>query len=346
MPILLRQLIRTVRRPGSWALPVAVVAFVFVTGWLLMALAAPNSRIVQPEVYWWWFLITASTVGYGDFYPKGLAGHLVGGYVVLGGIATLTTVFTRIAELIENARGIRMQGLATIDLTDHVVILGYAAGRTERVVDELVAKNRDEIVLCAWEDQVAEHPMSTREQVRFLRGDLVEDDVLRRACLSKAAVVLVDARDDNEAVPITVAANHVAPGVHTVVALRDLDRSLTIRRVDPTVRCVQWHSTQLIAEEIQDPGISLVYNELMTEGGGNTYSVAVPDGLDGRTFGDFQQALGPARAATLLAYLDGDDLRVSPRWDTHVPPGALLYFIADERIGADDLTRMMQAQRA
>lgn len=337
---------RTVRRPGSWLLPVAVVVFVFVTGWVLMALVAPDSRIVDPDIYWWWFLITASTVGYGDFAPTGVGGHLVGGYVVVGGIATLTTVFARIAELIENARGIRMQGLTTVEDSGHVVVLGYHPGRTERIVDALVEKGHRKIVLCAWADQVAEHPMSSRAEVQFLRGNLVEDDVMGRARLADAAVVLVDARDDNEAVSVSVAANHVAPGIHTVVALRDLDRALIVRRVDPTVRCVQWHSVQMIAEEIQDPGISLVYHELMTEGGGNTYSVAVPDGVGGRTFGDFQQALGSGHAATLLAYLDGDELRVSPPWQTQVPAGALLYFIADERIGPAELTRTMDAQRA
>lgn len=346
MPILLRHIVRTVRRPGSWALPVTVVVFVFVTSWVLMALVAPDSRIVQPEIYWWWFLITASTVGYGDFYPTGVGGHLVGGYVVIGGIATLTTVFTRIAELIENARGIRMQGLATIDFSGHVVVLGYTAGRTERIVDELIVKDRDEIVLCAWADQVSEHPMSTRTQVSFLRGDLAEDEVLQRARLADASVVLVDARDDNEAVTIAVAANHVAPGVHTVVALRDLERALTVRRVDPTVRCVQWHSVQMIAEEIQDPGISLVYHELMTEGGEATYSVTVPDAVAGRAYGDFQRALGSRHAATLLGFIDGEELRVSPQWDVAVPAGALLFFIAGERLGPDQLAQLMAEQPA
>lgn len=320
-----------------------MVVFVFVTSWAAMALVAPHSRIVDPDVYWWWFLITASTVGYGDFYPAGVGGHLVGVYVVIGGIATLTTVFTRIAELIENARGIRMQGLAAIDLTGHVVILGYTVGRTERIVDELVAKEHDEIVLCAWADQVSEHPMSTRTQVSFLRGDLAQDEVLQRAGLADASVVLVDARDDNEAVTIAVAANHVAPGVHTVVALRDLGRSSTIGRVDRTVRCVQWHSVQLIAEEIQDPGISLVYHELMTEGGENTYSVTVPDAIAGRTYGDFQKALGSRQAATLLGFIVGDELRVSPRWDVTVPSGALLFLIADQRLSSDELAGVMQA---
>lgn len=327
-------------------MPAAVAAFVFLTSWALMALALPQSRIVEPDVYWWWFLITASTVGYGDFFPTGVAGHLVGGYVVVGGIATLTTIFTRIAELIENARGIRMQGLADIDLTGHVVVLGYTPGRTERIVDELTAKGHDEIVLCAWSDQLGEHPMSTREQVHFLRGSLVADDIMMRACVPDAEVVLIDARDDNEAVSIAVAANHAASGVHTVVALRDLERSLTFARVDPTVRCVQWHSIQLITEEIQDPGIALVYRELMTEGGGNTYSAVVPGEAGGRVFGDFQQALGSRHSATLLAFLDGDELRVSPPWDTPVPAGALVYFIADERISSEHLGRLVAAPNA
>lgn len=346
MLFFLSRVIRRVTRPRSSALPVVVAVFVFVTSWALMVLAQPGSRLVDPDIYWWWFLVTAATVGYGDFYPESLGGRLVGAYVVVGGIATLTTVFTRIAMLIENTRGRRMQGLVQLEVTDHVVILGYVAGRTEHIVDELIANGRREIVLCAWEDQVGEHPMSTRQEVHFVRGDLLDDDILRRGCAQDAAVVLVDARDDNEALSVTVAANHVASGVHTVVTLRDLNRSRTIRRVDETVHCVQWHSTWMITEELQDPGIARIYDELMTHGGENTYSTALPASAGGCSFGDIQQALGRTHAATVLAMLAEGELTVSPAWGSRVPPGALLFYVARQRLSDRAFELALQGQRS
>lgn len=341
MPLILTRLIRGLVQARLWALPAAVAAVVFLTSWPLMAWAEPGNPITRPDTYWWWFVVTASTVGYGDVFPETLGGHLVGVYVIVGGIATLTALFARLAQLLETAKGRRMQGLNQLDLSDHVVILGYAPGRTERIVDELTAEGRRTIALCAWHDQVETDPIPGREDVRFVRGDLTDVAVLRRACVDRARTVLVDARDDDEALSLTVAAHHVGPDVHTVVTLRELGRAHNFSYVDPDVRCVQWHSVRLVTEELQDPGISQVYAELMTYGGGNTYSTPVPEALDGRTFGDFQQALGRGFQATVLAARADHDLLISPAWETPIEAGATLYYVAGRRLHGDDLERAL-----
>lgn len=338
MPIFLTLVFRQLTRRRTWGLPLAVIVVVFLTSWPLMALAEPDSNpIAAADTYWWWFVVTAATVGYGDFFPETLGGHVVGAYVIVGGIATLTTLFARLGEVLQNAKGQRMQGLAELDLRDHVVILGYTAGRTERIVDELSAERRRPIVLGAWEDQTAQHPLPGRDDVSFVRGDLTDDVTLRRACLQDAEAVLVDARDDNEALSITVAAINVNPDLHAVVALRDMAQGRNLSRVDDGVRPVQWHSPRMITEELQDPGIALVYAELMTHGGGATFSTPVPDSLTSRTFGDFQQALGHRHAATVLAARSDRELLVSPSWDTPVPAGAVLYYVARRRLTRSDL---------
>lgn len=180
MPIFLTRVLARLALLGTWWTPVLVFALVFLTSWPLMALAEPaGSEIVAPGNYWWYFVVTASTVGYGDLYPETAAGHVVGAYVIAGGIATLTTVFTRFAATLERARGRRMRGAVTVDMSGHIVLLGYTPGRTEQMVDELTADGSCRIVLCAW-DEVQTHPMPERE-VTFVRGDLTDDKVLLRA---------------------------------------------------------------------------------------------------------------------------------------------------------------------
>ncbi|MEV6644186.1 potassium channel family protein [Amycolatopsis sp. NPDC051371] len=142
----------------GWLLPVAVVVFVFATSWPLMALAEPaGSDLVRPGNYWWYFVVTAATVGYGDYSPESVAGHFVGGYVIIGGIATLTTVFTRLATALEQAKGRRMQGTEPVHTTGHTVLIGYTAGRTERIVAQLLADGVTGLVLCTGEE-IPVHP--------------------------------------------------------------------------------------------------------------------------------------------------------------------------------------------
>jgi Trk K+ transport system NAD-binding subunit len=320
----------------GWLLPVVVVVFVFVTSWPLMVWAEPaGSELVEPGNYWWYFVVTAATVGYGDFSPGTVAGHFVGGYVIVGGIATLTSVFTRLASTLEQAKGRRMQGADTVTKTGHTVLVGYTAGRTERIVAQLLADDVSALVLCAG-DEVPVHPVPA-QPVDFVRGELTAADVLARAGLARAAAVLVDVGDDNEALAVAVMVGHAAPAAHIVVTLRDMEKAGLVRYVDPRIRCVPWHTPWMVTEEITSPGIAEVYTELMTAGGASTYSVALPASSGGLSVERCGIALGRAYGATILAVRTGDTLVVNPEWGSELPAGAILYYVSPRRLTAGDV---------
>jgi voltage-gated potassium channel len=346
VPFLVVRLSRFLRlRLKGWRLPLAVALVVFLTSWLLMALVEPaGSDIARPGTYWWYFVVTSATVGYGDVFPVSTGGRLVGVFVIVGGIVTLTLLFTRLADALQSVRGRRLRGVVTLDLRDHVVLLGYLPGRTERIVAELTAEGRP-VVLCAWDD-VAEHPMPDRPEVHFVRGDLTRDDVMARAAVDRARTAVVDGRDDNETLAIAVAVDHANPSVHLVAAVRDLSRRDSLRYVNPGVQVVQWHMPFLLTEEANDPGITAVYNELMSEGGsGNTYSVRVPRDFPHRTFGDAQSHFGRAFGATVIAVRTDDGVVVSPSWDQPLAEGATLYYVARERIDPSRLPTAAESRR-
>lgn len=334
MPIFLGRLFQTLNtRLSGWRLPLAIVVFVFCTSWPLLALLEPSTNeITRPANFWWYFLVTSATVGYGDFFPTSAGGHLVGAYIIIGGIVTLTTLFTQLATYVQTLKGRHMKGIVRHDARNHIVILGYTPGRTEKIVAELGAEDQLDVVLCAW-DEVTEHPMAEHPGVRFVRGDLTNVDVMTRAAVAESATVVIDARDDNEALATLVAVYHANKTVHTVASLREMSRSEHLRYVNPHVQCVQWHMPNLLVEEVQDPGITQVYTDLMTSGGhSNTYSARLPQSLGNTTFGECQTIFGQRHGATVIAVRQPQGLLVSPAWDTPVGPGAILYYLAAERI--------------
>jgi voltage-gated potassium channel Kch len=336
MPFVLARLFSRLGRVRAFSLPVLIIAAVFLTSWPLMIWAEPSDNaITAAGNYWWWFIVTASTVGYGDFFPTTLGGHLVGVYVIIGGIVTLTTLFTRIAAAIENAKGQRMKGQLDLDMSGHLVIVGYTPGRTERLLQEISADGMDRLALCAWEE-VPQNPVPEQPNMGFVRGDLADEALLRRAGVHQAARVLIDARDDNEALALAVAVTHVNPQAHTVVTLRDMSHARNFSYVDGDVRCVQWHSPRLATEELQDPGIALVYSELMSHGGRNTYSTPLPAALSTAPFGHIQTALGRNFTATVLA-VQHDGAILSPEWDAPLPEGSVLYYVGERRLSPEDI---------
>jgi voltage-gated potassium channel len=169
--------------------------------------------------------------------------------------------------------------------------------------------------------------------VHFVRGDLTREDVMTRACVQRARTAVLDGRDDNETLAMAVAVDHANPRIHLVAAVRDLSRRESLRYVNEGVQVVQWHMPFLLSEEASDPGITQIYNDLMSSGGhGNTYSLAIPPGFAHATFGDCQTHFGRSFGATVLAMRDGDDLKVSPPWETPVSRGVTLYYVAAERV--------------
>lgn len=334
MLFLIQRLSRFARlRLRGWRLPLGVAAVVFLTSWLAMALVEPSgSEIVAPATYWWYFVVTSATVGYGDVFPVSGGGRLVGVYVIVGGIVTLTLLFTRLAEALQSVRGRRTRGVVALDLSDHVVLIGYWPGRTQRIVAELAAEGRFQVALCAWDD-VPENPIPDEAAVHFVRGDLTREDVMTRACVDRARTVVIDGRDDNETLAIAVAVDHANPDVHLVAAVRDLGRQESLRYVNPGVQAVQWHMPFLLTEEATDPGITQVYNDLMSSHGhGNTYSARIPRGFPHATFGACQTYFGSTFGAIVLALRGEGGLRVSPPWDEPVPAGSTLYYVAAGRI--------------
>jgi voltage-gated potassium channel len=334
VPFLILRLSRFLRlRLQGWRLPLAVALFVFLTSWLAMSLLeSGDSGIADPGTYWWYFLVTSATVGYGDVFPSTTGGRIVGLYVIVGGIVTLTLLFTQLAAALQSIRGRRLRGVVPLDLSDHVVLLGYWPGRTERIVAELTAEGRFQVALCAWDD-VPENPLPDQPAVHFVRGDLTNEDVMTRACVPRARTVVIDGRDDNETLAIAVAVDHANADVHLVAAVHDLGRRENLRYVNPGVQVVQWHMPFLLTEEATDPGITQIYNDLMSTGGhGNTYSMRVPAGFPHGSFGECQTWFGRTFGATLLALRGSDGLMVSPPWQTPVPEGATLYYVAARRI--------------
>jgi voltage-gated potassium channel len=340
LPFLIYRVAQYLRvRLRGWRMPLAVATFVFLTSWGAMALLeSADSDIASPSTYWWYFLVTSATVGYGDVFPVSIGGRIIGIYVIVGGIVTLTLLFTQLATALQSVRGRRTRGVIALDLSDHVVLFGYHPGRTERIVAELTSDRRFAVVLCAWDD-VGEDPLPERPDVHFVRGDLAHEDVMQRACVDRARTAVIDVRDDNETLAVAVAVDHANPRIHLVAALRDLGRRDTLRYINDDVQTVQWHMPFLLTEEASDPGITQIYTDLMSSGGhGNTYSVRIPSGFPYATFGDCQTWFGRTFGATVLALRSGDGLVVSPPWDRPVPEGSTLYYVAGQRIAPDRLT--------
>ncbi|HLZ18455.1 MAG TPA: potassium channel family protein, partial [Smithellaceae bacterium] len=80
----------------------------------------------NPELTWldglWYTVVTMTTVGYGDFFPKSAGGRfLVGWPVMIFGIGLLGYVLSVVATTLITVKNKEIKGMSSFKLQDHLV---------------------------------------------------------------------------------------------------------------------------------------------------------------------------------------------------------------------------------
>lgn len=315
---------------------IGVIALLhYATSWGLMALTEGRD-IAAPSVYWYFYLVTSTTVGYGDLSPSTTFGRFVAvAWVMPGGIALFTSV---IAKVVQSASGYwsrRMRGLGDYsDLENHTLILGWAGDRTRRMVSYMRGDSRDrEIVLIA--DQAMENPMP--DQVNFVRGDtLTHADVLERAGVATAGRAVILGRDDNETLAAGLAVSARNPKLHIAAFFHDEVVADLLKSHCPQAECLLPMSIELLVRTADDPGSSRVPKIMLSTLVDPTlYSLLVPRDRGPLQFGAIFRALKQQHNATVLgvaADRTNEALALNPSDDRIVNAGNTLYYIAARRL--------------
>lgn len=299
----------------------AFIALISIAGGLAVLAVGQKFDSVGAAV--WWAFLRLTDPGYlGDdigAWQRFVSTLLtVSGYVVFMG--TLVAILTRwlIAKMEELERG-----LTPVTLKSHIVVLGWtrhtlplltellsASGRMRRFLEQHDAGRLNLVVLSehASAEQVHELRMEPgigrrARQIILRSGSPIQPDALHRvACLDAAAVIVpsghIDAGSlltpDVETVKalLSIAAQarqYNAPLPYVVAEIQDLRKLPVIERAYPgAVEVVAGDATisRLMAQNILHPGLSEIYNELLTAGDGNELYVRGGETMIGMTLAE------------------------------------------------------------
>lgn len=84
------------------------------------------------DVVWWW-MVSSTTVGYGDVYPITTVGRISAMVSIIVGVFFYTNIITIIAESVHQTFEKHIRGLAQVKCKNHIVICEYTA-----FADELI----------------------------------------------------------------------------------------------------------------------------------------------------------------------------------------------------------------
>ena len=321
----------------SWDTVLSMTVIHFAASWGLVALVG-DQKIASGEIFWYFYVTTSTTVGYGDYSPETVAGRMVTIlWIMPGGIALFTAIITKFVTQISDQWRKRLRGLASYEnLADHIVILGWHGSRTQRMVDHIrggQGEHEREIVLCA--AQSIDNPMP--DEVRFVHGPALNTpDLLRRAAVRRAKYIIALGHDDNETLSAALGAAAVNGDAHIVAYFDQQSFADLLKAHCPHAECNVSLSIEMMVRSAQDPGSSRVQRQLLSTLEGPTqFSLQIPADAKPVAYGALFSELKAKHEATLFGVAGstlGDDLILNAPSEHRVDPGMIVYFMAAQRI--------------
>lgn len=277
----------------------------------------------EPGAAIWWAFLRLTDPGYlGDdvgAWQRFVSTLLtISGYVVFMG--TLVAILTRwlIAKMSDLERG-----LTPVTLRHHIVVLGWtsqtlpllgellgSSGRMRRFLEKHETRRLRLVVLSETASAEQVHELRSEpgigrraRQIILRSGAAIQPDALQRvACLDAAVVIVPSAAheagslvtSDVETVKallsIAAQARHLRTALPFVVAeIQDIRKHPVIERAYPgALEVVAGDATisRLMVQNILHPGLSEIYNELLTAGAGNEIYVRGGETMTGLTLAE------------------------------------------------------------
>jgi voltage-gated potassium channel len=317
-----------------------LIGTLYVVGYGVMFWAEPPSNAIRSlATYTYFFVVTVTTVGYGDVVPVSPAGRLAASVIAVGSIGAaavaLGRIFTSVGEYVRR----REKGYLKFDMKGHIVIFGNRGGETAALIRLLIADRQSsgtEIVLCSHATERNPFP----DFIDFVRGELTSSDVMTRACVKDAGKIIIHASTDYESISIALAVKETNPTAPIVVRANDPGKEVDIERVDRNrVVCIASIDVPMMVREIHNPGITQVIERLLAPDGQDLRSIQVPVGL-AFSFGVLAHKFREQHAAILIGMRPaGHALNsgaiLNPAFNAVVEGGMFLDYISSEAIEVD-----------
>ncbi|MGK0359185.1 MAG: voltage-gated potassium channel [Bradymonadia bacterium] len=296
---------------------------------------------IKPDMGWidafWWSIVTMTTVGYGDYFPASFGGRfLVCVPTMLVGIGLLGYLLSVFSGAVLETRMKTLRGLLPVDLKNHAIICRWAGlGPTLKLVEEIRSDPATASIPVVLIDPLLDELPGelVAAGVKFIRGEPSREAVLTRACFRSAlfAIVQADAHhpdsSDHRNLTVVLTFERLHPDVRTIVHVRDPENVAFFERANcDAIICTEALSSQLIAQEMKDPGLNSVLAELTTNAHGKQWFI-----VDAPNVKSFAEVRAFYDNAVVIGLVRGHRNLLAPADDTAVEPGDRVAIIAARR---------------
>jgi voltage-gated potassium channel len=250
-----------------------VVIFLTITAGIGMHYLEPETF---PTIFEgiWWAIVTASTVGYGDYAPVTLGGRFLAFLVIMFGIGIVSFFVTTLASTTITTRNALHHGELSYKKGSHYVIIGWNE-RSKNIILHLQKLDpRLNIVLI--DHTLKQCPLNST-MLHFIRGNPLEDKTLKRANIEKASTVVItanlhgnEAESDAKSIIALLAIKGLNPEIYSVVEILTPEQKNNCKRAgaDEIIETSLLTSLAMVNSTLFH-GISAVIHQLLDHQNGH-----------------------------------------------------------------------------
>lgn len=168
----------------------------------------------------WWAIITASTVGYGDYVPHSFLGRITALILILFGVGFVSTYFGTLAATAVTKQDALSEGRMPFKGTGHIIIIGWNE-RSKELIHKLTTANSQQMIVLI-DETLEVNPVKSRF-VHFIQGKGHVDETIVKSDIAHAEKVLITADRGND---------ELQADMNSILTL------LTIKGICPKVKCI------------------------------------------------------------------------------------------------------------
>ncbi len=285
---------------------------VFVGSWAgFLCTEGLDSPFAHPVDYLFYFIVTISTVGYGDIIPHTTAGKFVSVLLIVCGIGLSAVIMTRVANFLYLFSIRRLKGYMSTKFEGHIVLLFSGQSLqtiTQMVVEILADIDHAAAHIVVGSDNPAHNAILHDKRLYAhkveykLSEKIFDQQMFERTNIKAARRVVVNTADDSKTTFTCLAIHQLNPQTSIVAVIHDAENAPYCKNISNKIECVTPVQDLVAVQEMQDPGVAAVISGLMRNSvGSSIFRIDIPKGTRQMSLSECMQLLLEQKRAYIVA---------------------------------------------